>query len=90
MQKLKRALCSASPNKAAEGSGLCLGLFSAALAHLGTNEVLNSQELSLPTLVYPRYLVLVPISQQKGFTQEDECGHERERLNQGALCTGGW
>lgn len=36
---------------------------SAALPHLGTNEVLNLAALSLPTLVYPPQLVLVLVSQ---------------------------
>lgn len=67
-----------------------LTLFSAALPHLGTNEVLNLRALSLPTLVYWRHLVLVPISQQKSFPQEDEYRHECEHLSRGALYPGKW
>lgn len=36
-------------------------LISVTLPLLGTNEVLNLRELSVPTLLHPWHLVLVPV-----------------------------
>lgn len=49
-------------------------LFSVALPHLGTNEVLNLGELSVPTLVHLWHLVLMPVYQHKSLLRKKNMG----------------
>lgn len=72
VQKLTRALWNDRRNRS--GRGMHGALFFVTLPHLGTNEVLNLWELSVPTLVHLWHLVLVPVYQHKSLLRKTNMG----------------